>query len=214
MLFTMTAIAAVFVVEGGFLYTSLDIESDIFYGVGEGIVVPSVNNANNDSNILSDFDSATGYFIGIGTDAYGFQFGLQYEKFSQEETGKQETETLVDEASAEIDITGYVLNIGRPINDYFSLSASAGRYNADMENEFVRRENAEVTSRETYIYDVESSYGYKIGATFNYSFSDNWSFISNANYRFLELDYEVVSPFFKIAKTQNYQQSKLWIISS
>lgn len=219
--FTIAGMAADFVVEGGFLYTTLDYSPNVWIPDDEVItfneyidLLDSIDDFEEEdfipsnSSKISDIDSATGYYIGVSTDVAGFDAGVNYESFSADESGfiefeLQEGQEEIDatdstefdakvEASSELDISGFVFNFGRPINDYFSWKVGLGRYSGTLEEELIIENQGESVILE-YDYDVESDFGYKIGLKLDYGLNNNWNFTANANYRILELDYEIDS---------------------
>lgn len=202
--FSTNIMAADWEVSGGYLYTTINMETEDLYGgdfINSGIEeIPELNDVT-DYDKLDPLENADGYYFGIGKNVVDYLVTLRYENFSNEETGFIEGEEGVNgsittnkfEITSEIEVDGLVIEVGNQINKNFKLNFSVGHYNSDLEERVVAKENGEIIADYggNILYDVDSGFGYKVGAEYNYNISPNWSINAAANYRVLSLDYEI-----------------------
>lgn len=194
--FSITGMAADFVVEGGFLYTKLDYSPNAWGDITRFNEIIDDMLADSDTQVISfdkisDIDSAKGYYIGVATYVADFNVGVNYERFSADESGFVEfvhnPSPVKAEAFSELDISGFILNVGRPINEYLSWNIGVGRYSGTLDEKLITDEGF----MQKHEVNVDSDFGYKIGLSLEYAFNNNWSLMANTNYRMLGLDYEI-----------------------
>ncbi|MGM0502806.1 MAG: hypothetical protein ACQERJ_09770 [Bacillota bacterium] len=195
--------------EGGFVYTTLDPDSlneiitlvnnfyqnELEYYQSD----PNYDIQVNEFDKIEDFDSATGFWIGLQNDLGNYKLGTNYETFSEEVDGNfyvtdlNTGNYLKVNDSLEIEVEGIYIDLEKPINEYFSISAGIGYYKGELS---VKERSQNKINGTFYQYkisgktDLEEDFGFKVGVSTDYPLSDNLSLLGNLNYRKLELDIE------------------------
>jgi hypothetical protein len=195
--------------EGGFVYTNIDPDFlNEIIGVANNFYQNELENYQNDPaydvqvnefDKIEDFDSATGFWIGLQNDLGSYKLGTNYETFSEEVDGQfygtdlNTGDYLKVNDSLELEVEGIYLDIEKPITEYFSIAAGIGYYKGELSSKERVEEKINGTvsqynfSGKT---DLEDDFGFKIGLSAKYPLSDNLSLLGNLNYRKLELDIE------------------------
>lgn len=201
-IFSSVVMAGNYEVNGGYLYTKIDIHNDDF------VIADDLDGAIKDGIELGictehdkiDVNDATGYFIELKRDFNTYKIGLQYEKFSQDDKGhyyeNDDGDIYKYNHSFDIDIDGIIIDFEKQINKYIDLFIGIGRYSTDIkedctEIQYYSNGSVDDTVSDKDKYDVDSDFGYKLGAKLNYPLSSHWSILGNIDYRILKLDYKI-----------------------
>jgi len=192
--------------EGGFLYTTID-PDNVNNLINEAnreyqAEVDFYNNnydVNMDYNKFDEFDKATGFWVGLHNDLGDYILGTNYESFSEEIEGSLKVSDVNSDDylrasdSIEIEVDGIYINIEKPLNENFAISAGVGSYSGEIKLKSYAEEyfgGVRETYSNTESEDLDRDVGFKIGISSNYNLSENLSFLGKLNYRILELDIE------------------------